>query len=64
MDIITLKLVADKYIKLALEEDINSEDISDEISIKLNNLSSSICNKVLTRKEKEILIFFYFFINI
>ena len=28
MDIITLKLVADKYIKLALEEDINSEDIS------------------------------------
>lgn len=34
--------------------EINSEDISDEISIKLNNLSSSICNKVLTRKEKEI----------
>lgn len=34
MDIITLKLVADKYIKLALEEDINSEDISTNSVIK------------------------------
>ena len=28
MNPITLKLVADKYIRLALEEDINSEDVS------------------------------------
>ena len=28
MNEITMQLVADKYIKMALEEDINSEDIS------------------------------------
>ena len=28
MNPITLRLVADKYIKLALEEDIHSEDVS------------------------------------
>ena len=28
MNPITLRLVADKYIKIALEEDINSEDVS------------------------------------
>ena len=28
MNPITMQLVADKYIKMALEEDINSEDVS------------------------------------
>ena len=28
MNPITLRLIADKYIKIALEEDINSEDVS------------------------------------
>ena len=28
MNSITMKIVADKYIRLALEEDINSEDVS------------------------------------
>ncbi len=47
MNEITMQLVADKYIKMALEEDINSEDISTNAVMPVSSWLSSY-NKLYT----------------